>query len=417
MLFRHTLSQMLPGHDMAITRASDDSLGGRTIDVGDVEVLLLLPRARAVEYPTDILGEELDQLFAEEEVAHEPREQHQCHHSLGKLRRHARDEIRLQTEEENEDVDGLRVTVPRRGHVVGDAIAAVHNVAAEQPVKNEEKGEAEVGGSTADAMQTLPRQSVAEEKTQNGQEEQHNVARIQENENAAIDVVRPKGFQGSLHRRQERLQLGRTGLRRRRHVYDDLRVQRRKTRRGAEALRQTFHRRHRLDWLMRDRVDIRERVHDGRFFSENHAVLHETLTHHRVDLRQRHDIGVHDGSGVGIHLLLLGGPVDQDEGDVLGLVNGEETYAVRHQLERFANRKRSRHKGNTRGYQIVLRHCVNVVPACDVVENTLRGDQFDGRLLANEEVVDTTTVIVSPLHLLVERNILQNVTHTRLRRN
>ena len=168
MLFRHTLSQMLPGHDMAITRASDDSAGTRTIDIGDVEVLLLLARPRAVEYPADVLGEELDQFLAEEEVAHESGEQHEGHHSLGKLRRHACDEIRLQTAEENDNIDGLRVTASEGHNVVGDTVGAVHNVAAKQPVKNEEEGEAEIRRSIADANPTTPRQSIAEEKTKNG---------------------------------------------------------------------------------------------------------------------------------------------------------------------------------------------------------------------------------------------------------
>ena len=111
---------------------------------------------------------------------------------------------------------------------MGDTIVAVHNVAAEQPVKNEEEGEAEISGSTADATQITPRQSVVEEKTKNGQEEQHNVARIQKDENTTVDVVRAKGFQSSLHRQQKRLHLRYTGLWRRQQINDDLRIQRRK---------------------------------------------------------------------------------------------------------------------------------------------------------------------------------------------
>lgn len=61
----------------------------------------------------------------------------------------------------------------------------------------------------------------------------------------------------------------------------------------------------------------------------------------------------------------------------------DNAYAIRHQLECLANRKRAGHEGNARGYQVVLRNCINVVPRRDVVENTLGGDQFDGRLLAN----------------------------------
>lgn len=117
-----------------------------------------------VEYPADVLGEELDQFLAEEEVAHESGEQHEGHHSLGKLRRHACDEIRLQTDEENDNIDGLHVTASEGHNVVGDTVGAVHNVAAKQPVKNEEEGEAEIRRSIADANPTTPRQSIAEEK-------------------------------------------------------------------------------------------------------------------------------------------------------------------------------------------------------------------------------------------------------------
>ena len=134
---------------------------------------------------------------------------------------------------------------------------------------------------------------------------------------------------------------------------------------------------------MGDRVNVRVGVNDRSFSRHDHPVLHETLTHHRVDLRKRHDVGVHDSGGVGIHLLLLGRPVDQDKRDVLGLIGKEETYAVCHQLECFANRKGSGHEGNTRRDQVVLRDRINVVPTSNVVENTLGGDQLDGGLFAN----------------------------------